>query len=130
MWNTLFRWLYRTTRHIFGLVTLLHRKHIMAEKERRTTLRFTMPVPISVVDDSTGTEIHGETRDISSSGLSLFSAGEVAVGSAVTFGLQLPGEITLTKAIKAHGTACVVRREPQPDGRFLIGVRLNSFEFA
>jgi hypothetical protein len=102
----------------------------MFEVERRRSLRFNMSLPISAFDDTAGVQIQGVTRDVSSSGVSLFSTTELAVGAAVTFALEFPFEITFTEPVRADCKGHVVRVESQPDGRgFMMVVHLDRFEF-
>jgi PilZ domain-containing protein len=102
----------------------------MIEIERRKTRRFSMSLPVSLMDESGKGQIRGLTRDVSSSGVSLFSAIELPVGTIVTLNLDWPGEITLTAPVRARCKGHIVRLESQPDGRsFGVAVRLDKFEF-
>ncbi len=102
----------------------------MFEVERRRARRFNVSQAVSAVDDAAEVTHHGVTRDVSSSGVCWFSSSEPAVGSAVTFSLKLPVEITLTRPMRARCKGRVVRIEPQPGGRtFIVAVRLDKFEF-
>jgi hypothetical protein len=56
------------------------------------------------------------TRDVSLSGVCLFSTTEFAVGAAVAFDLELPYEIMLAEPVRAHCKGHVVRLKPQPYG--------------
>jgi PilZ domain-containing protein len=102
----------------------------MFKTERRKRLRFNMSLPISVGDDSAGIQIQGMTRDVGSSGVSFFSTIELAVGTAVTFALELPFEVTLTEPVRVDCKGHVVRFESRPDGRpSVMALHLDRFAF-
>jgi hypothetical protein len=102
----------------------------MFEKERRKTLRFAMSLPVSMVDDTAGIQIRRVSRDVSSSGVSLFSPSELQVGALVTFTLDLPFEITLTQPVRIHCKGHVVRVESQSEwGGFVIALHRDTYDF-
>lgn len=104
----------------------------MFKTERRKRLRFNMSLPISVGDDSAGIQIQGMTRDVGSSGVSFFSTTElpIAVGTAVTFALELPFEVPLTEPVRVDCKGHVVRIESRPDGHsFVMALHLDRFAF-
>lgn len=103
----------------------------MSEVERRTTRRFSLALPLSIAHDGAEVQIHGVTNNVSSSGVSLFSTNEIAIGVAVMFDLELPFEVTLTNPVRARCKGHVVRVEAQPNGGgFAIAIRLDRFEYS
>jgi hypothetical protein len=102
----------------------------MSEIEKRRTRRFSMSLSISLIDTNAGLHIQGVTRDVSSSGVALFSRAELAVGTTVTFGLQLPYEITSIEPVQVQCKGQVVRVEPLSDRRgFVMVVHIDRFTF-
>ena len=102
-----------------------------AQREQRTTRRFSLRLPVSVkFSDAAGEEKSAHTRDVSARGICFYMDSSVAEGSEIEFTLTLPPEITLTESIRVHCKGKVVRVEPQgPGGRVGIAALIERYEF-
>jgi hypothetical protein len=97
--------------------------------ERRASRRFTMTLPLTVrSSDPSGTERHGQTRDVSFRGLYFLIEEEFAPGSPIEFILTLPREITLAGDVHIRCFAEIVRVEPN-SGKRGVAARIDRYEF-
>jgi hypothetical protein len=97
--------------------------------ERRASRRFTMTLPLTVrSSDPSGTEQHGQTRDVSFRGLYFLIEADFAPGSPIEFILTLPREITLAGDVNIRCFAEIVRVEPH-NGKRGVAARIDRYEF-
>ena len=102
-----------------------------AQREQRSTRRFSLRLPVTVkFSDTAAEEKAAHTRDVSARGICFYMDSSVAEGSEIEFTLTLPPEITLTESIRVHCKGKVVRVEPQgPGGRVGIAALIERYEF-
>src|SRR2546423_4369291 len=83
---------------------------VEAEREKRSTRRFALRLPVSVTYADNGSqEKAAQTRDVSARGICFYVDSAIAAGSAIEFTLVLPPEITLTESIRVRCKGKVVR---------------------
>ena len=101
-----------------------------AEREQRSTRRFSLKLPVTVKFNEAGVEKTAHTRDVSARGICFYMDSTVTEGSEIDFTLTLPPEITLTESIRVHCKGKVVRVEPQvAGGRVGIAAVIERYEF-
>lgn len=98
--------------------------------ERRTSRRFTMTLPLTVVLPGPDGAIQkkGHTRDVSFKGLYFLTEADFQTGADVEFILTLPREITMAGDVNIHCHGQIVRVEPQNAERG-VAARINRYEF-
>src|SRR2546428_12544430 len=83
---------------------------VEAEREKRSTRRFALRLPVSVTYADNGSqEKAAQTPDVSARGICFYVDSAIAAGSAIEFTLVLPPEITLTESIRVRCKGKVVR---------------------
>src|SRR5436190_11906428 len=104
---------------------------VEAEREKRSTRRFALRLPVSVTySDDGAQEEAAQTRDVSARGICFYVDSAIAAGSAIEFTLVLPPEITLTESIKVKCKGKVVRVDDgNPDGRVAVAAVIDEYEF-
>ena len=101
---------------------------VQAQREQRSTRRFSLRLPVTVKFDSA--EKAAQTRDVSARGICFYMDTSVEEGSDIEFTLTLPPEITLTESIRVYCKGKVVRVEPEaPGGRVGIAAVIERYEF-
>jgi PilZ domain len=97
--------------------------------ERREARRFTMSLPLRVLDGPrSGREIETETRDVSYRGLYFISESEFEAGKAINFVITLPENVT-GGDVKIRCQGEVVRVEPGVNGRLGVAAKIEHYEF-
>lgn len=102
----------------------------MAPRDRRTTRRFKMRLPMTL-SWSSGVargELTGETTEVSSRGIHFYTETNVKVGTAVEFHMTLPHEITQAGPVRVRCMGRVVRAD-QRDERVSVAVAIDRYEF-
>ena len=100
------------------------------EKDKRSTRRFALHLPVSV-RYAEGEEPHqAQTRDVSARGICFFVESGIQAGSPIDFTLTLPPEITLTESIRVRCKGHVVRVEGgTPAAKMAVAAVIEEYEF-
>jgi len=100
------------------------------EKDKRSTRRFALRLPVSVRYGEGTEEQAAQTRDVSARGICFFAESGIQAGSPIDFTLTLPPEITLTESIRVHCKGRVVRVEGgTPAGKMAVAAVIDEYEF-
>ena len=100
------------------------------EKEKRSTRRFPLRLPVSVRAGETSEELAAQTRDVSARGICFFIDTAIQAGSPIDFTLTLPPEITLTENIRVRCKGRVVRVEGgSPAAKMAVAAVIDEYEF-
>src|SRR3989442_14863309 len=104
---------------------------VEAEREKRSTRRFALRLPVSVTYADNGSqEKAAQTRDVSARGICFYVDSAIAAGSAIEFTLVLPPEITLTESIRVRCKGKVVRVDNGgPEGKVAVAAVIDEYEF-
>ena len=102
-----------------------------AEREKRSTRRFALRLPVSVAYAQNGEqEKAAQTRDVSARGICFYVDSAIAAGSAIDFTLVLPPEITLTESIRVRCKGKVVRVENGgAEGKVAVAAVIEEYDF-
>jgi len=103
----------------------------LSGKERRTTQRFQIRLPLTVrwTTGSAIGEARTESRDVSSRGVYFFLPKDVSRGSPVEILLTLPHEITLAGPVKVRCLGRVQRTVSDNEGRVGVVAAIERYEF-
>lgn len=101
------------------------------KQEKRSTRRFALRLPVSVVYDSAkDQEKSAQTRDVSARGICFYVDAPIANGAPIEFTLTLPPEITLTESIRVRCKGKVVRvDEGAPNNKVAVAAVIDEYEF-
>jgi hypothetical protein len=101
------------------------------KQEKRSTRRFALRLPVSVVYDSAkDQEKPAQTRDVSARGICFYVDAPIATGAPIEFTLTLPPEITLTESIRVRCKGKVVRvDEGAPNNKVAVAAVIDEYEF-
>jgi PilZ domain-containing protein len=104
---------------------------VEAEREKRSTRRFALRLPVSVTySDDGAKEKAAQTRDVSARGICFYVDSAIAAGSAIEFTLVLPPEITLTESIRVRCKGKVVRVDnSSADEKVAVAAVIEEYEF-
>lgn len=104
---------------------------VEAEREKRSTRRFALRLPVSVTySDDGAQEKAAQTRDVSARGICFYVDSAIAAGSAIEFTLVLPPEITLTESIRVHCKGKVVRVDnSSAEDKVAVAAVIEEYEF-
>ncbi len=97
------------------------------QSEKRSTRRFSLELPVKVVDQEQGVTT-AQTRDVSSRGVYVYLGSEIAEGVPMEFVMTLPTEITLSDPIRVHCSGHVLRVE-KLNGRQGVAVSIDRYDF-
>lgn len=100
--------------------------------ERRTAQRFDMRLPVVVLARDDGpTELHSETRDVSSRGAYFTVNRDLPIGSSIELVLTLPREIIVAGPIRVRCQGRIVRVEEKENEERKVGVAtvIDRYEF-
>jgi PilZ domain-containing protein len=102
-----------------------------AEREKRSTRRFALRLPVSVTYAQNGAqEKNAQTRDVSARGICFYVDSAIAAGSSIEFTLILPPEITLTESIRVRCKGKVVRVENSgSEGKVAVAAVIEEYDF-
>src|SRR6266478_10011505 len=116
-------------RHAYG--TFSGGTMVEAEREKRSTRRFALRLPVSVTySDDGAQEKAAQTRDVSARGICFYVDSAIAAGSAIEFTLVLPPEITLTESIRVRCKGKVVRVDnSSADDKVAVAAVIEEYEF-
>lgn len=84
--------------------------------ERRSGVRVPVKVPVSIKAKAGNLGASGETRDLSMSGIFLYTASEISEGSELEMLLILPPELTQGEKRWVNCQASVLRVEKRSNG--------------
>ncbi|HUO59963.1 MAG TPA: PilZ domain-containing protein [Candidatus Acidoferrales bacterium] len=99
--------------------------------EKRSIPRFALELPI-LLNTWQGTDrpMSGQTRDISSQGVSFLLDADAEIGSTIDFVLTLPKEVTMTEPIRVRCRASVLRTQPDVlRHKKIIAAKIHRYEF-
>src|SRR6266700_5864696 len=104
---------------------------VEAEREKRSTRRFALRLPVSVTYADNGSqEKAAQTRDVSARGICFYVDSAIAAGSAIEFTLVLPPEITLTESIRVRCKGKVVRVDDGgSNAKMAVAAVIDEYEF-
>jgi hypothetical protein len=86
-------------------------------------------VPVSIKAKAGSLGANGETRDLSMSGIFLYTASEISAGSELEMLLILPPELTQGEKRWVNCQASVLRVEKQSESSdFGVAARINSMQ--
>jgi len=104
---------------------------VEAEREKRSTRRFALRLPVSVTySDDGAQEKAAQTRDVSARGICFYVDSAIAAGSAIEFTLVLPPEITLTESIRVRCKGKVVRVDNNSaEDKVAVAAVIEEYEF-
>jgi len=104
---------------------------VEAEREKRSTRRFALRLPVSVTySDDGAQEKAAQTRDVSARGICFYVDSAIAGGSAIEFTLVLPPEITLTESIRVRCKGKVVRVDnSSAEDKVAVAAVIEEYEF-
>jgi PilZ domain len=105
-------------------------QHPDHSKDKRTTRRFALRLPVAVRYGENEDEHAAQTRDVSARGICFFVDSAIQAGSAIDFTLTLPPEITLTESIRVRCKGRVVRVEGgSPADKMAVAAVIDEYEF-
>jgi hypothetical protein len=104
---------------------------VEAEREKRSTRRFALRLPVSVTYSDDGAQGKAaQTRDVSARGICFYVDSAIDAGSAIEFTLVLPPEITLTESIRVRCKGKVVRVDnSSADDKVAVAAVIEEYEF-
>jgi c-di-GMP-binding flagellar brake protein YcgR len=97
-----------------------------SEKDRRSAKRIAASVSVQI--RSSGTEVSAETRDISQSGIFLYTKSPIAEGSNVELVLILPPELTSGEQCWVCCHARILRVQEEPGKRFGAAAQIERMD--
>jgi hypothetical protein len=97
------------------------------QTEKRSTRRFSLELPVTVVDSERSVAT-AQTRDVSSRGVYIYLDSEIAEGVPLEFVMTLPTEITLSDPIRVRCSGRVLRVEKNGD-RQGVAVSIERYDF-
>jgi PilZ domain len=104
--------------------------HDQDNKDKRSTRRFPLRLPVSVRYGENEQEHAAQTRDVSARGICFYVDSAIQAGSAIDFTLTLPPEITLTESIRVRCKGRVVRVEGgNPAAKMAVAAVIDEYEF-
>jgi hypothetical protein len=118
--------------HSVNAISFVRRGTSMTEApEKRAARRFALRIPVSVGrgENSEPNEA-AQLRDVSARGISLYLDSSIENGSALSFTLTLPPEITLTESIRVQCKGKIVRVENDgTSGKMAVAAVIEEYEF-
>jgi PilZ domain len=104
---------------------------LVAQKERRSSRRFQMRLPLKVrwTAEAKPTEHSTETKEVSSHGIYFYLPRELKNGSPLEIVLTLPHEVTLAGPVKVRCLGHVVRTDSQRDQDIGVAAAIERYEF-
>jgi c-di-GMP-binding flagellar brake protein YcgR len=96
--------------------------------DRRSGQRIPASVPVSIKAPQGNLELTGQTRDLSASGIFLYTASHISEGSELEMVLILPPELTQGEKRWVCCRASVVRVEKNTDGNFGVAASIRNMD--
>jgi hypothetical protein len=97
--------------------------------EQRNTRRFSLKLPLTIVDSGSVPTIASQTKDVSARGVFFYLNSEITKGSPIEFTLTLPPEITLTERIRVRCKGKVVRVDQSNGAQVGIAAAIDQYDF-
>ncbi len=103
----------------------------MAHKERRSSRRFMMKLPLTVrwMDNSVVGEVATESREVSSRGLYFYLPKGLKSGSPVEIVMTLPHELTQAGPVKVRCLGRILRTDSANPGDVGVAAAIERYEF-
>ena len=103
----------------------------MAQKERRSTRRFQMRLPLKVrwTGDAAVGEANTETKEVSSRGIYFFLPKDLKSGAPLEIVMTLPHEVTLAGQVKVRCLGHVVRTDSARETDIGVAAAIERYEF-
>ena len=103
----------------------------MGVKERRTTRRFLMRLPLTVrwTDERVVGEVLTESREVSSRALYFYLPKDLKSGSPVEIVMTLPHELTQAGPVRVRCLGRVLRSDNQEQEQFGVAAAIERYEF-
>jgi c-di-GMP-binding flagellar brake protein YcgR len=96
--------------------------------DRRSRQRIPASVPVTIKAPQGNLQLTGQTRDLSSSGIFLYTSSNISEGSELEMVLILPPELTQGEKRWVCCQASVVRVEDRKDGNFGVAARIRNMD--
>ncbi len=96
--------------------------------DRRSRQRIPASVPVSIKAPQGNLQITGQTRDLSTSGIFLYTNSHISEGSELEMVLILPPELTRGEKRWVCCQASVVRVEDKADGNFGVTASIRNID--
>jgi c-di-GMP-binding flagellar brake protein YcgR len=96
--------------------------------DRRSRQRIPASVPVTIKAPQGNLQLTGQTRDLSSSGIFLYTSSNISEGSELEMVLILPPELTQGEKRWVCCQASVVRVEDGKDGNFGVAARIRNMD--
>jgi c-di-GMP-binding flagellar brake protein YcgR len=96
--------------------------------DRRSRQRIPASVPVSIKAPPGNLQLTGQTRDLSTSGIFLYTNAHISEGSELEMVLILPPELTQGEKRWVCCQARVVRVEEKPDGNFGVAANIRNMD--
>ncbi|HKW87906.1 MAG TPA: PilZ domain-containing protein [Candidatus Acidoferrales bacterium] len=103
----------------------------VAQKERRSSRRFQMKLPLKVrwTADAAPGEASTETHEVSSRGLYFFLPKDLKNGSPIEIVMTLPHEVTMAGPVRVRCLGHVVRTDSEREQDIGIAAAIERYEF-
>jgi PilZ domain-containing protein len=103
----------------------------VAQKERRSSRRFQMKLPLKVrwTSDASPAEASTETQEVSSRGIYFFLPKDLKNGAPIEIVMTLPHEVTLAGPVKVRCLGHVVRTDSVREQDIGIAAAIERYEF-
>jgi hypothetical protein len=103
----------------------------VVQKERRSSRRFQMKLPLTVrwTNDSAVGEIATESREVSSRGVFFYLPSDVKSGSPVEIVMTLPHEITMAGPVRVRCLGRVLRTHCESGENIGVAAAIERYEF-
>jgi PilZ domain len=99
-----------------------------SEMDRRSRERVVTTLPVRVRDAAADTELSGQTRDVSTNGIFLYTESRMVEGSDVELVLILPPELTSGEKCWVCCHARVLRVEQGPGRDFGVAAEIKRMD--
>jgi hypothetical protein len=96
--------------------------------DRRTGQRIPASVPVAITNTEGNLQLSGQTRDLSTSGIFLYTNSHISEGSQLEMVLILPPELTQGEKRWVCCQASVVRVEDKKDGNFGVAASIRNMD--
>jgi hypothetical protein len=103
---------------------------VLTTPERRSLTRFPLQLSVKIQVSGSDAVVSAETKNISASGIYMYTRSELELGSELELSLALPPE--LTQGASTIDIACrakVLRIDTDIDGRAGIAAEIYSYDF-
>jgi c-di-GMP-binding flagellar brake protein YcgR len=96
--------------------------------DRRSRQRIPASVPVTIKAPQGNLQLSGHTRDLSTSGIFLYTTSQISAGSELEMVLILPPELTQGEKRWVCCQASVVRVEDKKDGNFGVAAKIRNMD--